>query len=74
MNEMDKTTLHFIACESCEQWFQLRLHYTSKLLFAMGVALSISLKDSNTVSKVMLSLLLQYTIDLDMMIIQHYHL
>ena len=68
MKEVDKTTVHFIACESCEQWFQLRLHYTTKLLFIMGATLCISLKDSDTVSKVMLSLMLQYTIELDMMI------
>ena len=68
MTSMDKTTVHFIGCDSCEKWFKLRMQYTSKLLFVMGVTLCISLKDSDRVSKVMLSLVLQYTIDLDMMI------
>ena len=68
MTEMDKTTVHFIGCESCEQWFQLRIHCTSKLLFIMGVILCLQMKESGAVSKVMLSLVLQYTIDLEMMI------
>ena len=34
----------------------------------MGVIICIQMKESGTVSKVMLSLVLQYTIDLDMLI------
>ena len=65
---MDKTTLHFIACESCEEWFQLRTLLITKLLFALGVMLAINLKDSGTVSKITLSLVLEYTLNLDHLI------
>ena len=38
---------------------------TTKLLFALGVGLAINLRDSDTVSKVTLVLVLEHTVKLD---------
>ena len=63
MKMMDKTTIHFIAHHSCWVWFNLRLYYTCKLIAIAGMIICLTMKGK--VSSVTLSLVLNYTLDLD---------
>ena len=63
MQMMDKTTIHFVVHMSCWEWYNLRMFYTVKLVLAAGIVLCLTMKGK--MSKVILSMVLTYTMDLD---------
>ena len=59
----DKTTINFITHHSCWVWFNLRIYYTSKLIFLASLAIVIAMK--GTTDNILLSILFTRTLDLD---------
>ena len=59
----DKTTLNFITHHSCWMWFNMRIFYTSKLIFLAAIVVVISNKGK--ADDILLTILFTRTLDLD---------